>query len=369
MTPAATRLLHWYDRHRRDLPWRRTRDPYRIWLSEVMLQQTRVETVLRYYERFLDRFPTVGALAAAPLDDVLALWSGLGYYRRARQLHSAAQRVAEQGRMPRSLEELRELPGIGPYTAAAVASIAFGEPAGVLDGNVERVVSRLLASGDDPKATAGRRWLLAHVEGELLEPARPGDSNQALMELGATVCLPQRPRCPRCPLRPDCRAATQGDPESYPVPRKRRAPIAVRRAVAVVRGGGDGRVLLYRRPDSAELLAGTWELPWIDAADPGGFAAGEIARGLVGRYGGGWRLGERLGVVRHGITHRSLVVEVWQARHHGPGLAEPSPEALVAGFFGAADRDRLPLSSLVTKALAQVEAGPQETGGKPSESP
>lgn len=190
-TPA--RLLAWYDRIRRDLPWRRTRDPWAIWVSEVMLQQTRVETAIPYFERFLIRFPDPAALAAAPIEEVLAQWSGLGYYRRARQLHGAAREVVERGGLPRSSAELERLPGIGPYTAAAIASIAFGEPVPVLDGNVVRVAARLSAEPEDPSRAAARGRLLA-VAATLLEISRPGDSNQALMELGATVCLPKSPR-------------------------------------------------------------------------------------------------------------------------------------------------------------------------------
>src|SRR4051794_9600327 len=183
------------------------RDPYGIWLSEVMLQQTRVEVVLPYYARFLERFPTVRHLAATPLEDVLALWSGLGYYRRARQLHAAAQRVAAAGGdFPQTLEGLRALPGIGDYTAAAVASIAFGVAAPVLDGNVERVLSRWLAVSENPKESQARRRLLAAAE-SLLDPRRPGDSNQALMELGATLCTPRKPKCLFCPIAGGCRAA------------------------------------------------------------------------------------------------------------------------------------------------------------------
>ena len=187
MTPAAA-LLKWYDAERRSLPWRATRDPYRIWISEIMLQQTRVQTVIPYYESFMTRFPTVEDLAAAPLEEVLALWSGLGYYRRARLMHEAAKRLAATG-FPARSSALEKLPGIGPYTAAAVASMAFGEAVPVLDGNVERVLCRRLALDRDPRRSAGRRLLLA-ATARLLDSKRPGDSNQALMDLGATICRP-----------------------------------------------------------------------------------------------------------------------------------------------------------------------------------
>jgi A/G-specific adenine glycosylase len=332
----ADDLLTWFDRHRRDLPWRRTRDPYSIWLSEVMLQQTRIETALPYYQRFLERFPTVGDLAAAEVEEVLALWSGLGYYRRARQLHAAARRVVEIGGFPRTFEGLLELPGIGSYTAAAVASIAFGVSEPVLDGNVERVLSRWLALELDPKSREARERMLATAAG-LLDPRRPGDSNQALMELGATICVPRRPRCLLCPISSGCRAAREGDPERFPVARPKRERELHRLAVAVVeRAGG---ILLFRRPEDSTLMAGLWELPWT-AADQG-------EKGLAERYGGRWSLGERLGEVRHSITYRDLELAVHQA---WLGRSATRPE-IESGWFGERERAGLPLSSLVSKVL------------------
>lgn len=365
----APALLEWYDRHRRDLPWRESTDPYRVWLSEVMLQQTRVETVLPYYERFLERFPSVEDLAAAEVEEVLAQWSGLGYYRRARQLHRAAGQVVRRG-FPKTLEGLRRLPGIGPYTAAAVGSIAFGLAEPVLDGNVERVVSRLLATDENPKSAAGRRALLDRAR-NLLDPERPGDSNQALMELGATLCTPISPGCPSCPLAPGCRARAEGCPEVYPPPRKRRRTERRRRAMMVVRPTADGAdedaVLLYRRPDDARLLAGTWELPWVDlGAEVGkGTAAGDghadpegLAAELADRYGGTWRVGERLGQVRHGITHRSFEIEIYRAVLEVTVVAKLAEGGAgggqEAGFYGAERRRELPLSSLVGKVLEAV---------------
>jgi A/G-specific adenine glycosylase len=373
---TATRLLAWYDAHRRDLPWRRDRDPYRVWLSEVMLQQTRVEVAVPYFERFTARFPDVAALAAADLDEVLALWSGLGYYRRARQLHAAARQVARQvdsfGGFPRTVEGLRALPGIGPYTAAAVASIAFGVPAAVVDGNVERVAARLAALDADPKAAPARRRV-AEIAADLLDPARPGDSNQALMELGATVCTPRRPRCALCPLRqaapaaagdpawPGCRAALAGDAESYPPPRRRRAVERQRRLVALVEDAA-GRLLLFRRADGAELLAGTWELPWVpwpqsgpaDGRENGSAEAGQAAA-LARRYGGRWRLGGALATARHAITFRDLELVAHRAAvEPEPGAA--APVAAQAGWHRRPALARLPLSSMVGKVLAAVDA-------------
>jgi A/G-specific adenine glycosylase len=341
-------LLAWFDLHRRDLPWRRTRDPYRIWLSEVMLQQTRVETVLPFYNRFLERFPTVGDLASAGIDEILALWSGLGYYRRARQLHAAARRIAELGTFPSTLEGLLALPGIGAYTAAAVASIAFDVAVPVMDGNVERVLSRCLALDEDPKSGNARRQLLA-AAAELLDPERPGDSNQALMELGATLCSPRRPKCLLCPLRPGCRAAREGDPERYPAARAKRQGERHRLVVAVVEK--EGGVLLFRRPEDSALLAGTWELPWVTVEVDGVPAAEAPAAALTARYGGRWTLGPRAAGVRHGITYRDLEVDVHRAALAWGGEVR---EGWAAEWFDAAGRSELPLSSLVGKVLAAL---------------
>jgi len=319
-----------------------------------MLQQTRVEVVLPYYERFLERFPAVEDLAAAPIDEVLGLWSGLGYYRRARQLHAAAGRIAEEG-FPTSAAGWRELPGVGAYTAAAVASIAFGEAVAVLDGNVERVVARRLALSGDPKRAAVRRRLLAGAT-DLVDPERPGDSNQALMELGATLCTPSNPRCLLCPLSEDCSARRAGAPERYPELKKKRAPIQVRWVVAVAER--DGRRLLFRRGDEEELLAGTWELPWV----PRGEGTAQ-AEGLAMRYGGRWHLGEAVATVRHSITHRAIEVEIREARwetddaEDGEGAAgslaegRPGPEA---GWFGPGEIAALATSSLVAKVIGAL---------------
>jgi A/G-specific adenine glycosylase len=357
----ARELLAWYDRHRRELPWRQTPEPYRVWLSEIMLQQTRVETAMPYFERFLARFPNVEELARAPVDEVLALWSGLGYYRRARQLHATARLVAARGGFPREVDALRELPGIGPYTAAAIASIAFGVAVPVLDGNVERVLSRLLATSE-VRGTAARRLLL-DAAAELLDPRRPGDSNQALMELGATLCTPRRPRCLICPLAAGCRAAATGNPERYPAPRPRRQVEKRRLVVAVAAAGG--RTLLFRRPEGSPLLAGTWELPWVEPGE------GEPEAGLAAKYGACWRLGPAVARVRHGITYRDFDVAVHRADLAAAGEIR---EALEAGWFDAAARAALPLSSLVPKVLSalppdEFPAQPRVRGASRSPSP
>ncbi len=349
----AERLLRWYDAHRRDLPWRRSRDPYAIWVSEVMLQQTRVETVVPAYERFLSRFPSLAALASASEEEVLAVWSGLGYYRRARLLWQAARRVDGSGGLPRTAAELALLPGFGPYTAAAVASIAFGEPALVIDGNVERVLSRQLALREDPRRGSGRAALRTAGEA-LLDCERPGDSNQALMELGATVCLPRAPRCPECPLRASCAALAGGTPESYPQPRPRRPSEQHLLAAVVVERGG--RLLLARRPGGAPYLAGMWELPNV----AGGRPAPAVAAELAVRYGGRWRLGPQLARVRHTITYRRFEVEVWRGEWASAGELRDGDEC---GWFDAAARARLPLTALVDKALRRAVASKPEDGG------
>lgn len=338
------RLLRWYEANRRDLPWRRRQDAYAIWVSEVMLQQTRAEVVARRFPEFMERFPDLASLAAAELPDVLAAWSGLGYYGRARRLHAAARQVAAGGGgLPRDAKGLRELPGIGAYTAAAVASIAFGEPVAVLDGNVERVLARRLALTEDPRRASVRRRLLAAAT-ELLDERRPGDSNQALMELGAVVCTPAAPECLACPLSRGCRAAASGDPGRYPVARRRQRVRRVARTVAVVEDGGS--ILLFRRSEASVRLAGLWELPWVDDC------AGDAAARLAVRYGGAWELGEPLATVRHAITDRLLDVEVRRGRLVAGSVAE-GPEArwlAVDELAGTAT------SSLVSKVLAAVPA-------------
>jgi len=243
-------LLRWYDRHRRDLPWRETHDPYRIWLSEIMLQQTRVAAVLDHYRIFLERFPNVQALATASEDAVLGVWSGLGYYRRARMLHQCARQITEQygGHFPPNSECLLALPGIGRYTAAAIASIAFSEPVAVVDGNVERVLQRLIGGKVKP-------W---HQAQTLLSKPRPGDFNQAMMELGATVCQPRAPRCLECPVRKWC--ATQGEVPRANLP-SRQSKKQIWCALELRNGNGSGKIRLVQRPRKASLMPGMWELP------------------------------------------------------------------------------------------------------------
>jgi A/G-specific adenine glycosylase len=265
------RLLNWYKRNKRDLPWRRSRDPYAIWVAEIMLQQTRVAVVVERYQQFLERFPTLVSLALAPEQDVLAMWSGLGYYRRARMLHKAAQFVSANlgGNLPAKAEELRVLPGIGVYTAAAVASIAHGEPVAVVDGNVERVLCRFAGWGAGSRKGGGAalRRKVEELARRLLDRTRPGDSNQAMMELGATVCTPRNPRCGECPLTAECKTRGEHKTARRPPMTSRAAgyALAVRTSPAKGkrRGGSTREVLLEQRPAHMTVMPGMWELPTL----------------------------------------------------------------------------------------------------------
>jgi A/G-specific adenine glycosylase len=306
-TPSAAALLAWYDRHRRVLPWRarpgETSDPYRVWLSEIMLQQTTVKTVGPYFEKFLTRFPTVEALAAASLDDVLKLWSGLGYYARARNLHACAQAVANihGGKFPDSEDGLRQLPGIGPYTAAAIAAIAFDRRASPVDGNIERVIARLYAVEQQlPAAKPVIRELA-----EALTPAkRAGDFAQAMMDLGATICAPKKPVCALCPWDQACIARTRGDAETFP----RKTPKSsgeLRRGAVFVVLRSDGHVLTQRRPEKG-LLGGLVEFPTSEWTKD--FTVADARPPLKAD----WH--RRVGVVRHVFTHFPLELTVYTAR-------------------------------------------------------
>jgi A/G-specific adenine glycosylase len=288
-------LLAWYDGARRDLPWRRERDPYRIWLSEVMLQQTRVDTVIGYYERWLERFPTLDALATAPLDDVLRAWEGLGYYARARRFHAAAGEVRERhgGRVPDDSVVFRALPGVGRYTAGAVASIAFGRAEPVVDGNVRRVLARW---NDDAEPGDEALWSQA---AELVAGPRPGDLNQALMELGATVCTPRAPACDRCPVAAACRARAAGTQTLRPAPTRRPALPHEDTAVPVL--ARDGGVLLVRRLRDGRL-GGLWSFPTLVLRDGEPAAAGAV-RAAREQLGIAAVAGAELGTVRHAFTH------------------------------------------------------------------
>ena len=317
------RLLSHYDLLRRDLPWRNETDPYRIWVSEVMLQQTRVETVIPYYRRWLERFPDLEALASSDEDDVLALWEGLGYYARARNLLRAARVIRERhaGTLPRELADLRALPGFGSYTTGAVASIAFGVPAAAVDGNVRRVLCRLF---DLPAPSAAELGARADL---LVDPQRPGDFNQALMELGATLCTPRAPRCSACPLERGCLAAARGTVQDRPVQRLR-GPVPERTIVVFALVDSGGRTLLVRRPRSG-LLGGLWTFPEHELVEglPSEDALEATLRALTGPGGSGrgaYAQVEPLAEVRHAFTHfRARYLPRIVHLEEAPGLEAP----------------------------------------------
>jgi A/G-specific adenine glycosylase len=324
-------LLTWYTRSKRDLPWRRTQDPYAIWISEIMLQQTRVAAVLPYYERFLNRFPRVQDLAAAPEQDVLTAWSGLGYYSRARNLQKAAIGITDAGAFPSDYDSIRALPGIGDYTAAEVASIAFNQPYAAIDGNVLRVLSRITAEPGDIGAPATRRKLAA-VANELLDRNRPGEFNQALMELGATLCLPKSPQCLLCPWSQHCQALQTGKQNEFPLKlRKTQRQQASETLFYIER---DDQILFWRRDAGSKRLAGFWELP-----GPGQITSA-AQENIVGEF-------------RHTIvntTYRFQVVRATLGSTPPPLVWQPKR------FL-----DELPLSTTAKKAIRCLSR--QETGG------
>lgn len=314
------RLLDWYDRHRRDLPWRATTDPYRLWIAETLAQQTQAARAAAYYERFLERFPTVAALAAADSAEVLKQWEGLGYYQRAHRLHDAARRICTErrGKLPRAFAEWRTLPGVGDYTAAAVASMAFGEPVAAVDGNVRRVLARVAATEIGDRATQQATIVRAAAQA-LVEGARPGDVNQALMELGATVCRPRRPSCSVCPLAEACTARREELIQRYPL-RPPRRPRPVRSFVCLLVRCGERRLVVRRT--ATKLLDGLWEFPTFACRDDeDDRSAAERWLCALGLAAGRMRLGPAL---THDFTHfrqqlQSFWVEV-EAPDHPTGV-------------------------------------------------
>jgi A/G-specific adenine glycosylase len=312
---VALRLLRWYARACRDLPWRRDPSPYRVLVSELMLQQTQLDRVIGYFERFVAAFPDIESLARAPHEEVVALWSGLGYYGRARRLHAAAQTVVARfgGRFPDTSRDVLSLPGVGRYTAGAILSIAFNLPVPAVDGNAQRVLTRLLALGGDPGLAGARRALWSEAEA-LLPEGRARDFNQALMELGALVCLPAGPLCSSCPVDSLCRARRQGNPERYPEKPPARRSVRIEMAAAAVARGS--RVLLTFTPAGGDAsapayLRGLWNFPLLEVATPAD-APGALEQLIEREWGGRVRLGERLGTARHAITFRRITVHVWR---------------------------------------------------------
>jgi len=362
MTPAelGAAIVAHYATVKRDLPWRRSRDPYAIWVSEIMLQQTRVQTVLPYWERWMQKFPTVRALAEAPLDDVLAAWAGLGYYSRARNLKKGAEAVTARwaGALPQRASDLREVPGIGPYTAGAIASIAFGERAPLVDGNVARVLARVYGMTEDIKSTAGQRALWERA-GELVValPAgrAPGDLNQGLMELGATLCSPTSPKCLVCPIAKACVAAKTGRQAELPVvpPRKKESELPLLAREALWMHDHRGLVLARRVPHG--LFGGLWELPQGDSAL-------EVARALG-------VTAERTPVAYHDqtLTHRRLRVRVYRAGVPASlvGVELPGYEAFATLAVG----ERLAFAAATSAILSKYEDTPWPSSSTPKHSP
>jgi len=310
---VRTSLLRWFARHGRDLPWRRRPTAYAVWVSEIMLQQTQVATAEPYFRRWMKRFPSVRALARARLGSALKVWEGLGYYSRARNLHAAARMVVGEfgGRVPRDVAGLRKLPGVGRYTAGAIASIAFGLDEPVVDGNVTRVLCRLFAIAADAKAprTQKRLWTLA---GELLPPGEAGTFNEALMDLGATVCTPRSPTCGKCPLRKLCLARARGRQESLPRTKPRK-PVPHFVVVAAVIYDKAGRILIDRRPTDS-MLGGLWEFPG-GKVEPGETLDDAVHRELAEEVGIRVTIGEEIVVVRHAYTHLRITMHAIECRH------------------------------------------------------
>jgi len=311
VNPIRRRLLEWFYQNKRDLPWRGETDPYRIWISEVMLQQTQVATVIPYYHRFLQRFPTVAALAAAPLKEVLKAWEGLGYYARARNLHKAAGEIIENwgGRFPKNYADLRQLPGFGDYTAGAVASIAFGRAVPAVDSNARRVLARLFAVEEDvTRGQAARR--LKEIAAALVDPHTPGDWTEALIELGATVCVPKSPKCLLCPLREFCRARQRGIEQQLPVkPAKKALPHYDVTAAVICQ---NGKLLIAQRPPDG-MLGGLWEFPG-GKQEEGETLAQCLRREIEEELGITVKVGRPVTTVKHSYTHFKITLYAFYCR-------------------------------------------------------
>jgi A/G-specific adenine glycosylase len=351
---VASTLLRWYDASARDLPWRKGHDPYATWVSEIMLQQTQVRTVIPYFERWMARFPDIATLAAAAPDEVLKAWEGLGYYSRARHLQAAAQLLVSHhgGAMPDTWEAVRRLPGVGDYTAGAILSIAFGQPVAAVDGNVLRVLSRLLLLREDVTRPATKRTIGGHVEAMLAACPRPGDLNQALMDLGATICTPTSPRCEACPLAACCRAWPAGEAEALPVKAGTRPPKELVLASVLVTRGPE--VLLVKRP-SPGIWGGLWALPAAPLEDvPPAAARASGPRLAAALAEAGWRLtvGELEARLAHQLTHRTLTLPVFAAR-----LGSPPPNVELA-WVGPDALEDFALPVPFARLLRQRDLGP-----------
>jgi len=341
------RLLRWFRVHKRDLPWRASRDPYRVWVAEVMLQQTRIAAVMPYYDRFLHQFPDVESLASARIAEVLKLWSGLGYYSRAHNLHRAAKEIVAQhnGKFPRTLDEALELPGIGTYTAAAVLSIAYDVPLGVVDGNVARVLARLRAIRSDLREP--RRWReLANTAQDWLATDSPGDWNQALMELGEVICTPQIPRCRICPVSKWCRAYKLGLTETIPAPRVKRATEHIRIAAAILRDSR-GHTILVKDPGAHDhvLFSRMWQFPAVQVAR---HPKAELEAHIRATLGIDGIALQELPAARHGVTFRNITLLPFLAR------VERLPKVSRTRILALENLSHVPVSSATRKIAASL---------------
>jgi A/G-specific adenine glycosylase len=357
------RLLNWYAKHARDLPWRRSNDPYHVWVSEIMLQQTRVATVRDYFERFIRKFPAVERLAAADEQDVLRLWEGLGYYRRARQVHAAARQIVAEyrGQLPADVDTLMRLPGIGRYTAGAIASIAFGRRAPILEANTIRLLARLVGYRDDVSSAKGQR-LLWHVAEEILPRENVSQFNQALMELGSLVCAPVEPRCAECPLAHLCAARLAGLQSAIPRAKQKPATTELHEAAVVVRK--QGRVLL-RQCGQHERWAGLWDFPRfaIEAEGPL-FARQEIVAKVRRQTGITCRPGTLMTTIKHGVTRYRITLDCYRADYstgrvktsNGTAAAWVSPPQLAAYPLSTTGRK-------IAKCIVTVANGAPEVRG------
>ncbi|HEY8528179.1 MAG TPA: A/G-specific adenine glycosylase [Paenibacillaceae bacterium] len=361
-TAFSRKLLEWYLANRRDLPWRRTRDPYHIWVSEIMLQQTRVDTVIPYFNRFVERFPTVRDLAEAPEAEVLKLWEGLGYYSRARNLQAAARQVMERhgGSLPADRESLARLKGIGPYTVGAILSIAFNVPEPAVDGNVMRVLARFFGLEDDVARPATRVRMEALAR-ELIPEGHAGDFNQALMELGALVCTPRAPQCAVCPVAAECVAKSGGRQESLPVKSKGKAPRPEYRLAVLVEGTGPlaGRVLVRKRPAEG-LLARLWELPHVEVPDPEVWESPEAApvwlAGALEAEGLRIRPKRFAGEAEHTFSHLRWHIRLWTAE-----AAEGA--SLQAGAAGVTAGGEIEAAAATARSAGRGTAKPADAYG------
>ncbi|MBI2335873.1 MAG: A/G-specific adenine glycosylase [Deltaproteobacteria bacterium] len=328
-TPA---LLKWYDKNKRELPWRKTCDPYKIWVSEIMLQQTQVATVIPYFERFIQAFPTIEILAKSPLEKMLGLWSGLGYYRRARHLHEAAKIIYQKKYFPKTKLEWLELPGIGEYTASAIASIAFNEATAVVDGNVVRVLARVFALQGHAKALQLKKTVQAKAD-QLIDLKTPGDFNQAMMELGATVCTPKNPNCPQCPIKSHCLCLSQGGPEVFPKTSPKKEIVNLNRLALLIERAGN--LFLTQRHPQFRWLKGMYAPLEHWLPNP------HIPSKLIQNF-------SFVGTTQHTITHHKIITYIYKTT-----WAQKKLPSTTGQFFSLTEITDLPLGNLDRKIINQ----------------